>query len=80
MGDLLQPYHLILIGFIFGFPSVIIGLIPFWFICKKAGFSPLLSLLNLIPFFLGTLPLVYFLAFAPWKPAAGLHSPDSPQS
>jgi hypothetical protein len=36
--------------------------------------------LNLIPFFLGTLPLVYFLAFAPWKPAAGLHSPDSPQS
>jgi asparagine N-glycosylation enzyme membrane subunit Stt3 len=80
MGDLLQPYHLILIGLIFGFPSVIIGLIPFWFICKKAGFSPLLSLLNLIPFFLGTLPLVYFLAFAPWKPAAGLHSPDSPQS
>jgi len=48
---------------------ILIGLaiiiIPFWFICKKAGFSPLLSLLNIIPF--GNLILIYVLAFAQWK-------------
>jgi hypothetical protein len=40
-------------------------IIPFWFICKKAGFSPWLSLLNAVPF--GTLILLYVLAFAEWK-------------
>jgi hypothetical protein len=40
-------------------------LLPFWFICKKAGFSPWLTLLNLIP--LGGLVLLYVLAFAEWK-------------
>ncbi|HKF49124.1 MAG TPA: hypothetical protein VKB38_17325 [Terracidiphilus sp.] len=48
---------------------IIIGLaiviIPFWFICKKAGFSPWLSLLNVVPF--GSLILWYVLAFAEWK-------------
>jgi hypothetical protein len=42
-----------------------IVIIPFWFICKKAGFSPWLSLLNIVP--LGNLILVYVLAFAQWK-------------
>ncbi len=50
---------------------MIIGLaiiiIPSWFICKKAGFSPWLSLLNIVPF--GTLILLYVLAFAEWKVA-----------
>jgi hypothetical protein len=68
MGDLLQPWHLIVLSMIFVFPAIILGVIPFWFICKKAGFSPLLSLLNLVPFCLGTLVLVYFLAFVNWKP------------
>jgi hypothetical protein len=68
MGDLLQPWHLIVLSIIFVFPTIIVGVIPFWFICKKAGFSPALSLLNLVPFCLGTLVLVYFLAFANWKP------------
>ena len=40
-------------------------IIPFWFICKKAGFSPWLSLLNIVPF--GNLILIYVLAFAQWK-------------
>lgn len=40
-------------------------IVPFWFICKKAGFSPWLSLLNIVPF--GNLILVYVLAFAEWK-------------
>ncbi|MGB8031931.1 MAG: hypothetical protein WCF30_19940 [Terracidiphilus sp.] len=50
-----------LVGVIF----LAIIIIPFWFICKKAGFSPWLSLLNVIP--LGNLVLVYVLAFAQWK-------------
>lgn len=40
-------------------------ILPCWFICKKAGFSPWLSLLNIIPF--GSLILLYVLAFAEWK-------------
>jgi hypothetical protein len=42
-----------------------IVILPFWFICKKAGFSPWLSLLNIIP--LGNLILIYVLAFSDWK-------------
>ena len=51
------------------FVASVIGMaiivIPFWFICKKAGFSPWLTLLNLVP--LGGLVLIYVLAFADWK-------------
>jgi hypothetical protein len=42
-----------------------IVIVPSWFILKKAGFSPWLSLLNAVP--LGNLFLLYFLAFAQWK-------------
>lgn len=42
-----------------------IVIVPCWFICKKAGFSPWLSLLNIIP--AGNLILLYVLAFAEWK-------------
>ena len=42
-----------------------IVIVPLWMICKKAGFSPWLSLLILIP--LGGLILLYVLAFADWK-------------
>ena len=52
---------IMLVGIIF----LAIIIIPFWFICKKAGFSPWLSLLNMIP--MGNLILVYVLAFAQWK-------------
>jgi hypothetical protein len=41
-------------------------MVPCWFILKKAGFSPWLSLLCLITS-LGTLVLLYVLAFAEWK-------------
>jgi hypothetical protein len=50
-----------LVGIVF----LAIIIIPFWFICKKAGFSPWLSLLNVVP--MGNLVLVYVLAFAQWK-------------
>jgi hypothetical protein len=65
---------------------ILIGLaiviVPFWFICKKAGFSPWLSLLNIVP--LGNVVLLYVLAFADWKvaPASGasqLGHPSPPQ-
>ncbi len=48
-----------------GIICVAVILIPFWFICKKAGFSPWLTLLNLLPG--GGLVLIYVLAFAEWK-------------
>jgi hypothetical protein len=48
---------------------ILIGLaiviLPFWFICKKAGLSPWLSLINILP--LGTPILLYVLAFSSWK-------------
>jgi hypothetical protein len=57
-----------------------IVIVPFWFICKKAGFSPWLSLLNIIPF--GNLVLIYVLAFADWKvipaPQIGWPPPSYP--
>jgi hypothetical protein len=45
--------------------AVIVVIIPTWFICKKAGFTPWLSLLVIVPF--GGLVLLYVLAFAEWK-------------
>jgi hypothetical protein len=41
-------------------------MIPCWIILKKAGFSPWLALLCIVPS-LGTLVLLYVLAFAQWK-------------
>jgi len=59
---------------------LIIVIVPFWFILKKAGFSPWLSLLYIVP--LGNLFLYYFLAFAEWKvvpaPRYGMQPPYPP--
>lgn len=41
-------------------------IVPTWFICKKAGFSPWLSMICLVPS-VGLLILLYVLAFADWK-------------
>ncbi len=60
---------------------VAILMIPCWFILKKAGFSPWLSLMCIVPS-LGTLVLLYVLAFAQWKvvPAPQLaYPPPYPQ-
>ena len=38
--------------------------LPFWFICKKAGLSPWLSLMAFIP--MGALILPFLLAFIDW--------------
>lgn len=47
--------------------SLVVVIVPCWFLCKRAGFSPWLSLLNVLPF--GTLVLLYILAFAEWPQA-----------
>ena len=62
---------------IMGLVSVAIVIIPFWFICKKAGFSPWLSLLNIIP--LGGVILWYVLAFSEWKVSPALPAAYTPQ-
>ena len=44
-----------------------IVLIPFWTIYKKAGFSPWLSLLMIVP--LANIIMLYVVAFSEWKVA-----------
>ncbi len=54
-------------GYGFGLPwliAVIIGVIPFWRICKRLGFSEWLSLLIIIP--LVNIIFIYWLAFTDW--------------
>ncbi|MBS1806512.1 MAG: hypothetical protein JST28_24470 [Acidobacteria bacterium] len=61
--------------------GIAIFMVPSWFILKKAGFSPWLALLCIVPT-LGTLVLLYILAFAEWKvmpaPQAGVYPPPYP--
>ena len=61
--------------------SIAVFMVPCWFILKKAGFSPWLSLLCIVPSF-GTLVLLYILAFADWKviptPQAAVYPPAYP--
>ena len=65
----------------FGFFGVLISivvLIPWWFIFKKAGFSPFLALLMFLP--LINIVMLYFLAFARWNvvPAAMVYPAPPP--
>jgi hypothetical protein len=78
MGDLLQPWHLIVLAVVFSFIVVPFRVLPFWFICKKAGFSPWISLLYIVP--LGGVVLNFVLAFADWKviPALQVYWPPQP--
>jgi hypothetical protein len=59
--------YLIPVAVIMGLVFAVIFIIPVWQICKKAGFTPWLCLLILIPF--GALILLYVLAFSRWKVA-----------
>ncbi len=54
---------IMLIGYLL---VVVLLIVPCWFICKKAGFSPWLSLLCIVAS-LGSLVLLYVLAFSQWK-------------
>jgi hypothetical protein len=50
---------------VFGIIMIAVVMIPYWFIWKKAGFSPWLSLLMLLP--LLNIVMLYVLAFSEWK-------------
>ena len=76
-----DPTHSLLYFAFFGFFGLVITilvLIPHWFIFKKAGFSPWLSLLMFIPIL--NLFMLYFLAFARWNvvPAAMVYPGPPP--
>jgi hypothetical protein len=62
----------------FGLMITFLVLIPHWFIFKKAGFSPWLSLLMFVP--LINIFMLYFLAFARWNvvPAAMVYPAPVP--
>jgi hypothetical protein len=47
-----------------GFIIIAITLLPFWFIFKKAGFHPAISLLTAIP--IVNILTLYYIAFSPW--------------
>jgi hypothetical protein len=55
-------------------------ILPFWMIWKKAGFSPWLSILMLVPL-VGVI-MLYVLAFSEWKvvPAQTVYPPNYPPS
>lgn len=77
MTDLLLPSHLLAFVVLCVPAILVLWVIPLGIICRKAGFSPWLTLLNCIP--LGNTILLYLLAVADWKrrpmfvpdPAAG---------
>ena len=61
--------QMVFIGFFvffvfFGIIAVLLIVIPFWQIFKKAGFPGALSLIMLIP--LGNIIMSFFLAFSEW--------------
>jgi hypothetical protein len=75
------PGHSLIYLMFFGFFGIlfsIIVLIPYWFIFKKAGFSPFLALLMFLP--LINIVMLYFLAFARWNvvPAAMVYPAPPP--
>lgn len=51
---------------IFGVISIVVllNVIPFWMICTKAGFPPVLSLLMIVP--IANIVLPFYIAFAEW--------------
>ena len=65
MGLLLQPLHALLFLFILG--PIVLGVVlpPYWMIFKKAGFSPWLSILALVP--LVKWIVLWVVAFSEWR-------------
>ncbi|MGA7525258.1 MAG: hypothetical protein WBW84_22605 [Acidobacteriaceae bacterium] len=55
---------------------IVIVMIPYWMIWKKAGFSPWLSLLMLVP--LVNFIMLYVLAFSEWKVVPVSQAPMMP--
>jgi hypothetical protein len=75
------PMHPLMYFMFFGFFAAVISIllvIPYWFIFKKAGFSPFLALLMVVP--LVQIIMLYFLAFSRWNvvPAAMVYPGPPP--
>jgi hypothetical protein len=49
----------------FGLIFTVVMVIPYWFIFKKAGFSPWLAVLMFVP--LANIIILYVIAFSEWK-------------
>ena len=56
--------EIILIVAVIGFFGVIVAVVPFWFILRKAGFDPTFSFFMLVP--IANVVLLFYLAFAEW--------------
>jgi Zn-dependent protease with chaperone function len=74
-------FHSLIFLMFFGFFGIIITivvLIPYWFIFKKAGFSPFLALLMFLPII--NIAMLYVLAFSRWNvvPAAQVYPAPVP--
>uniref|UniRef100_A0A7V4XRA7 Uncharacterized protein n=1 Tax=Acidobacterium capsulatum TaxID=33075 RepID=A0A7V4XRA7_9BACT len=82
----MDPYHLstgasffiFLMLMLIVLVSVVITIIPYWKIFTKAGFSPWLSLLVLLP--IANIVILYVVAFSEWniRPATPSSIPPSP--
>lgn len=59
----LGSLELLVIVFLIGMVTLV-AVVPFWFICKKAGLSPWLSLIMFLP--VGAIILPTLLAFMDW--------------
>lgn len=67
MGYLFQPFHLLIL-LIIGLIALAITIPPYWMIFKKAGFSPWLSILTLLPLIKWI--VLWIVGFSQWKPPA----------
>jgi hypothetical protein len=67
MGPIGMPELIMIL--IVAIMMALVGVLPFWFICKKAGLSPWLSLIMIIPF--GALVLPFVIAFIEWPALRG---------
>jgi hypothetical protein len=63
----------IVAGLVFILVILPVIILPYWKIFQKAGFTPALSILMLVP--LVNLILLYYVAFSDWKPASGNITP-----
>jgi hypothetical protein len=67
MGELLVPSHLLLL-FLVAPIALLVTIPPYWMIFKKAGFSPWLSILALLP--LVKWIVLWIVGFSEWKQGA----------
>jgi len=60
-----DPAALLIPMVLFGLVASVVLVIPYWFIFKKAGFSPWLAVLMFVP--LANIIILYVVAFSQWK-------------